>query len=110
MTVGESFFNGAYSYSINGYTRLPNGFIFAMGHVGCNQGLRTKEVEIIFPTPFPNQCFNVQATRKIASHTTEGDGEVHFISATTIGASFSLNHDAQTYSSLRGFTWLAIGH
>ncbi|WHP07014.1 MULTISPECIES: gp53-like domain-containing protein [Acinetobacter] len=93
LTVGESFFNGAYSYSINGYTQLPNGFILQWGKAEGSNGL-----DVTFPIPFPTQLLNLQITDNQGSSTHGYDS--------SDATGFQMHTSVGTLS----FDWFAIGH
>jgi hypothetical protein len=93
LTVSGSFFNGAYSYSINGYTRLPNGFILQWGKAEGSNGL-----DVTFPIPFPTQLLNLQITDNQGSSTHGYDS--------SDATGFQMHTSVGTLS----FDWFAIGH
>lgn len=101
-----------------GYQELRNpdgtvALIYQWGTVSYDSQPKEIQVDITFKEAFPTMCLNVQATRIMAKHSTNGDGNAVIIQNTisTKGVSFSLQtYNDQNTADLRGFTWFAIGY
>ena len=75
------------------------------GTVNYNSNPGQVPVDVVFPTVFPTTCLNVTATRKtLANNTSEGG--VGIVSYSSGSARFQLN----TWDTVTGFTWFAIGY
>lgn len=95
----------------DGYIVLPNGLMFQWGRHDLPDNGDEDGITITFPTPFPNACFNAQATRITASASgdnSDGGISVYSYDTTTLEVHLSTFYGG-AYGSLRGFTWFAIG-
>ena len=95
----------------DGYVVLPNGLMFQWGRHDLPNNGGESGITITFPTPFPNACFNAQATRITASASgdnSDGGISVYSYDTTTLEVHLSTFYGG-AYGSLRGFTWFAIG-
>ena len=105
--VGQTF---GQSLSGNGWCKLPNGLIMQWGTVDYDSNPGEIAVDVVFPSVFPTSCLNVTATRKSLANNF-GDGVVGIVSYSSGSVRFQLNTwDPSGASSLRGFTWFAIGY
>lgn len=96
--------------SSNGYQYFGN-LLIQWGTVDYSSNPGEVQADITFPIPFPNFVANIQATRKMAQHSANGDGGVNVIGQSLTGASFSVQTYNNTNSAdLRGFNWFAIGN
>ena len=71
----------------DGYVVFPNGLMFQWGRHDLPNDGGESGVTITFPTPFPNACFNAQATRITASYSgdnTDGGVSVYSYDTTTL--------------------------
>jgi len=94
----------------NGYQKLYGGLIMQWGTVDYNSNPGEIAVDVVFPSVFPTSCLNVTATRKSLDNNF-GDGVVGIVSYSSGSVRFQLNTwDPSGASSLRGFTWFAIGY
>lgn len=85
--------------------------IIQWGFVDYNSSPGEIRVDVAFRRPFPNNCFNVQATRKMSGHSINGDAGISLIDQSLAGASFSLqDYNSTATGDTRGFTWMAIGN
>ncbi len=97
--------------SENGYKYLGDGLILQWGTMDYTSYPGEIKVDITFPITFPNNVLNINSTRKMAQHSSAGDGGVLLVSQSNSGASFSLNvFNSNAIGDLRGFTWFAIGY
>ncbi|MEG9590537.1 phage tail protein [Acinetobacter baumannii] len=97
--------------SENGYKYLGDGLILQWGTMDYTSYPGETKVDITFPITFPNNVLNINSTRKMAQHSSYGDGGVLLVSQSNSGASFSLNvFNSSAIGDLRGFTWFAIGY
>ncbi len=95
----------------NGYKYLGDGLILQWGTMDYTSYPGETKVDITFPITFPNNVLNINSTRKMAQHSSYGDGGVLLVSQSNSGASFSLNvFNSSAIGDLRGFTWFAIGY
>lgn len=95
----------------DGYIVLPNGLMFQWGRHDLPNNGGEDGITITFPTPFPNACFNAQATRITASASgdnSDGGISVYSYDNTTLKVHLSTFYGGAN-GSLRGFTWFAIG-
>jgi hypothetical protein len=81
----------------NGYQKLPNGLIIQWGVTSTTTSPQT----VTFPIPFPNACFNVQAT-STGTTTNTANTIVYTITNT--------NFIGSTANVLCNFYWFAIGN
>ena len=107
--VGQTFWA---SLSTDGWCRLPNGLIMQWGTVDYSERPTEGDITINFPIAFPNNCLNVQATRKIAASSTlqENDGGILVVSINRVSVTLNIAYFTANTSKVRGFTWFAIGH
>jgi hypothetical protein len=97
----------------NGSLTLPGGLILKWGTSAALSGGNTGNVSVSFGTPFPNNCFNVQATPdNIGSSSGWAVVTLYAISASASG--FTLHWDmANTGASISNTVhgmWFAIGN
>lgn len=59
IEVTGDIYNGSYSKSTNGYTKLPNGMILQWGEFSFSDMTNYNPRYVNFPIKFPNQCFTV---------------------------------------------------
>lgn len=100
------------SLNINGWKRDPvTGAIEQWGTVDYSSRPEESDVTVPFVISFPNQCLNVQLTRKVIANAsrTSNDGGMLLVSASA--SSFVANRAefSEDSSGIRGFTWRAIG-
>lgn len=106
--VSDMFVGG---FTPNNSLTLPSGHILKWGVVDYTSNPGEVLSNVTFPTAFPNDCLNVQLTRKMSQHGEAGDGTVNLISSTRSGFSASVQViNTKNMSLLRGYTWFAIGY
>lgn len=106
--VSDMFVGG---FTPNNSLTLPSGHILKWGVVDYTSNPGEVLSNVTFPTAFPNDCLNVQLTRKMSQHGEAGDGTMNLISSTRSGFSASVQViSTNNMSLLRGYTWFAIGY
>ncbi len=98
LSMGNGFTN---SKAVNGYTYLPNGFIFQWGYLAA--AAAGGNFSTTFPITFPTAALQVNSTLVGV-----GEGTITYVKTTTItasGATFYLDADNGS-----GINWFAIGY
>ncbi len=96
---------------VNGFCKLPNGFILQWGTVSFKKFVPEQAYTLKFHHKFPSACVNLLATRQMSSqYSAEADGGILVRTFSKDKAELSLQAFSGSNSSLRGFTWFAIGY
>jgi hypothetical protein len=99
--------DAGHSFATNGYQKIAGGFIEQWGFYPNPVSARTS-VTISFPISFPNNCLNVQVTKKTTTGN-EGGGGVGVDSFTLASAEIR-NACVDWNDIILGFFWRAIGY
>ena len=94
---------GASTLSSNGYTVLPNGLILQWGNATSPFASPTSFATVTFPTPFPNSCFNIQATYTSATLTAVQYYPINVSNISNTGFMCTMKASSPFY-------WYAIGN
>lgn len=100
----KQYVDGTMSLNTNGYAKLPGGLVIQWGKtpsIPYNTNL-----QITFPTAFPNACFSVVVTQNTLIDTDEV-GSVDNVTTTTFTLRSNRTGDDAVSSP---FFWIAIGH
>lgn len=108
---GELALGGVMSAGDIGQFRDPtSGFTMKWGSVYYGTYPGESVVTVTFNTPFDNDCYNVSLTRHIDGNNRDGDGGALLFSKNRHGFTMSCQaYYGSSWSSLRGFSWQAIG-
>lgn len=104
------------SLGLNGYQKLPNGFVRQWGYILVPTGVAAAAIDIVFPIQFPNACLNVVGS--IGIWASDYDAvSVHRAcrQEVSIGAPLKAGVDAQVFidnnlQSMRVVYWEAMGN
>lgn len=95
------------SAGLNGYLKLPGGWLLQFGYL---RGAYSEGgVSVTFPTTFPVACYAVIPVA--VNLPADNDYDVHCqnVSKSTTGASFFFNYDGSGTNSISGLDYIAIG-
>ncbi len=99
-----------------GWQKLPSGLMKQWGYILTPAGAATANLDVVFPTPFPNNCFNVVAS--IGVWNSDYDAQAVYRTCrqeVSVGAALKSGVDMQAFmdnnlNSLRVVYWEAIGN
>ncbi|KQN00578.1 gp53-like domain-containing protein [Sphingomonas sp. Leaf25] len=91
-----------------GYRISPDGYIEQWGYVpGSVNGEGSRQ--IVFPIPFPVECFGVSGTVLNTGSSTSGAHNVQEVAVSQTGATIFLQSDQNSSGVQGGFRWRATG-
>lgn len=99
-----------------GWQKLPGGFMRQWGYILTPAGVATANIDVAFPTPFPNNCFNVVAS--IGVWNSDYDAQAVYRTCRqelSVGYPVKAGVDMQAFmdnnlNSVRVVYWEAIGN
>lgn len=100
-----------YTLTSEGSTFLFGGIIMKWGFVSFTGGSTHKAGDVVFPKPFPNDCFNVSATLIVLNiSVTNPRNTIAVTALTTTQFTAVYNGESPGSTNYPGFFWTAIGN
>lgn len=99
-----------------GWQKLPGGFMKQWGYILTPAGVATANIDVAFPTPFPNNCFNVVASIGVWNSDYDAQGVYRTCrQELSVGYPVKAGVDMQAFmdnnlNSVRVVYWQAIGN